>query len=1001
MGEGLTPSAETSPANVGASSLTRAEAIYAEQVRQLYRLSRSTYAASILAGAVVVASMWDIVPTTALVFWACGLVAVMSARFMLYRTYLKRSPPDTEAHKWCSYFISGAAAGGAAWGILGSALYPVQAMPQQFLVIFIVGGMVITAMLVLAPINNAFLAFLMPAMLPIIPAVFLQGTTTHFYMGVMLLVFMVVLLATGPRVSDMIREAIGMKFENTELVAQLSQSHAASRLANLRLNDQIYAQRVMAEELRQASQKLGALIQASPLAIIVRNVEGQVESWNSAAERMFGWTQEEVRGKSAPYHARGADREDEPFSRKVLAGESVAGIESVRMTRDSRLIDVAVSGARIHDIAGRPTGYLTIIADITERKRAEQRQSVISSVAMLLAEVHTAEEAIPRVLQAMCEAFGFAYGARWLLDRQNLLLRCAESWALPTPEISAFREHSKGRVGRPVKGHGLSRRVWDTGAPVWLSDLALETAFARREAALQAGLNSACAFPLRVGGDLYGVMEFFGRDKRAPDEMVMEVAQTVSSHLGQFIARKQAERNLQFVASHDALTGLFNRSMFSERLQQALAQAQRHGRRLAVLFIDLDGFKLINDMLGHDAGDVLLADLANRLRVCMREGDTLGRMGGDEFVVLIEGYDQDTQLLEVGRKVLDTVAEPFLLRDGEHHVTASIGIAAYPQDGEDAHELLKNADIAMYRAKENGKNVYQFHSPEMNTHLVERVSMEKALRRALENGELVLYYQPIVSMQDNRIVCVEGLVRWRHPSQGLINPAEFVQAAEDAGLFSAIGEWVLKEACAQMNTWTQNGGAAPRIAVNLSMRQFAQDDLIERLREATHAAGIEPRQLDLEVTESSLMRHADRAGKLLKQLKDIGVRVVVDDFGTGHSSLGCLKRFPVDAVKIDRSLVCQLPAAPDAVELTRAVIAMAHSLNLQVIAEGVETRPQSDFLREHGCDGMQGNYFCAPAPADALAAMLAQHAHDAVRVAGVSQVRPLRAVRPGTDPSEA
>ena len=996
MGEGLTSSAGTDRASAGASSLTRAEAIYAEQVRQLYRLSRSTYAASILAAIVVVAAMWDAVAPLPLLLWAGALVAIMGARFALYRAYLKRNPPDSQAQRWCAYFIAGAAAGGALWGILGSALYPSDAMPQEFLVIFIVGGMVITAVLVLAPIHNAFLAFLAPAMLPIIPAVFAQGTTVHFYMGIMLLVLMVVLLGTGPRVSEMIRDAIGMKFENTELVTQLSQSHAASRVANLQLNDQIYAQRVMAEELRQASQKLAALIEASPLAIIVRDVQDRVESWNAAAERIFGWRQEEVKGKLVPYHAQGADSDDEVFRRRVLAGESVAGMEGVRLTRDSRLIDVAVSGARIHDLAGRPTGYLTIIADVTERKRAEQRQTVISRVAMLLAEVHTAEEAIPRVLQTMCEAFGFVYGARWLLDRQNLLLRCAESWASPTPEITAFREHSKGRLGRPVKGQGLSRRVWDTGAPVWLPDLAAARDFGRRDAALEAGLRCACAFPLRVGGDLYGVMEFFGREQRAPDELVLQVAQTVSSHLGQFIARKQAERNLQFVASHDALTGLFNRSMFSERLQQALAQAHRHDRRLAVLFIDLDGFKLINDMLGHDAGDVLLADLANRLRVCMREGDTLGRMGGDEFVVLIEGYDEDTQLLEVARKVLDTVAEPFLLRDGEHHVTASIGIAAYPQDGEDAHELLKNADIAMYRAKEQGKNNYQFHSPEMNTHLVERISMEKALRRALEDGELTLYYQPIVGLGDSRLVSVEALVRWRHPTQGLINPSEFVQIAEDAGLFSAIGEWVLRQACAQMHAWGQRGGV-PRIAVNLSLRQFGQDDLIERLREAAHAAGIEPRQLDLEVTESALMRHADRAGKLLTQLKAIGIRIVVDDFGTGHSSLGCLKRFPIDAVKIDRTLVGQLPGAPDAVELTRAVIAMAHSLNLQVIAEGVETRPQWDFLREHGCDAMQGNYFCAPGAPESLAAVLGQNSGDSLRAAGGSQVRPLRAVRPNPD----
>ncbi|MEA3156997.1 MAG: hypothetical protein QOK44_4586, partial [Betaproteobacteria bacterium] len=793
MGEGFKLRAATAPAIAGADGLNRAEAIYAEQVRQLYRLSRPTYAGSVLAVIVVVAALWEVVPLPHLLLWSLALLIVMAGRFLLDRTFLRRKPADTEARKWCSYFISGTAAAGALWGILGSALYPAGAMPQEFLIMFIIGGMVIAAVLVLAPVHNAFTAFLLPAVIPVIPAVFLQGTTVHFYMGVLLLVVLVVMLGTGPLVSELIRDAIGMKYENTELLARVSETHAASRLANLQLNDQIYAQRVTAEQLRQTSQKLSALIQASPLAIIVRDVEGRIESWNSAAEQIFGWSQEEVRGREAPYHPPGHDNEAEQF-RQILNGQSASVIEGVRITKQGRLIEVSASAALVHDVAGRPTGYLTIIADITERKLVEHQQSVITRITMLLSEAQSVEEAIPRVLETMCLSFGFVYGARWQLDRQNLLLRCAETWHVPTPELAAFREHSKARLERPAKAKGLNRRVWDTEAPVWMADIAQEEALACRAPALEAGLRSAFCFAILVGGELFGVMEFFGREVRAPDESVLQVAQTISPHIGQFIARKQAERNLQFVASHDALTGLFNRSMFSQRLQQALAQAHRHERRLAVLFIDLDGFKLINDMLGHDAGDVLLADLANRLRLCMREGDTLGRIGGDEFVVLIEGYDEETQLLDVARKVLETVAEPFLLRDGEYHVTASIGIAAYPQDGEDAADLLKNADIAMYRAKDQGKNNYQFHSPEMNTHLVERVGLETALRRGLERGELTLFYQPKIDVHENRVTGVEGLVRWLHPSQGMITAPGFVPIAEDTGLFAAIGDWVLHAA---------------------------------------------------------------------------------------------------------------------------------------------------------------------------------------------------------------
>jgi diguanylate cyclase (GGDEF)-like protein/PAS domain S-box-containing protein len=999
MAEGHTsPAITTPPDPAGPERPSRADAIYAEQVRHLYRLSRNGYAGTLFAAAIVVAALWSVVPAGELLLWAAAVAVVTLVRYFFYRDYSRRKPPVAHARRWSRSFIVGAAAAGALWGALGSLLYPSGSMPQEFLVMLVIAGAVISAALMLAPIKRAFIVFLLPAALPVLVTVFMQGTTLHLYMTALLTVFVIVMLGAAPMMSDMMRESIAMRFENTELVSRLSETHAASRLTNLQLNEQVYAQRVTAEQLRQASQKLGALIHSSPLAIIVRDVEGQVESWNTAAERIYGWTQEEVRGRPVPFYPPEREAEAERFRRSILDGETVSGVEGVHVRKDGQLIDVSVSAALVHDVLGRPTGYLTMIADITERKRSEQKQNVILKLGVLLSEAQTVEEAIPRVLETVSDSFGFVYAARWVLDKQNLLLRCAETWNVPTPQLAAFREQSQSRVERPGKAEGLNRRVWETGAPVWLSDIEGETTLARRPAALQAGLHSAFAFPIMVGGEFYGVMEFFAREVRQPDDTVLQVAQTVSSHLAQFIARKQAERNLQFVASHDALTGLFNRSMFSQRLQQALAQAHRHERRLAVLFIDLDGFKLVNDLLGHDAGDVLLSELANRLRECMREGDTLGRMGGDEFVVLIEGYEEDNQLIDVARKVLETVDHPFLLRDGEHRVTASIGIAAYPQDGQDAADLLKNADIAMYRAKEQGKNQYQFHSPEMNTHLVERVSLEAALRRALDRGELTVFYQPKLNIAERRVTGVEGLVRWLHPSLGVINPPEFVPIAEDAGLFTAIGDWVLRSACAQLRAWQQKGVNGVRIAVNLSMRQFGQENLVERLREAIYSASLDPKYVDLEVTESILMRHAQRAARLLAQIKDLGANVVVDDFGTGYSSLGCLKRFPIDAVKIDRSLVGQLPVGEDAMALTRAVIGMAHSLNLQVTAEGVETRQQWDFLSASGCDAMQGNYFCAPAPAETVTTMLLQQPHGVYRIANIEQFRPWRAGRSGLEP---
>jgi diguanylate cyclase (GGDEF)-like protein len=455
------------------------------------------------------------------------------------------------------------------------------------------------------------------------------------------------------------------------------------------------------------------------------------------------------------------------------------------------------------------------------------------------------------------------------------------------------------------------------------------------------------------------------------------------------MARKAAEQNLRFFASHDPLTGLSNRTMFNDRLHQALAQAARFERSLALLFIDLDGFKDVNDTHGHTVGDIVLAELANRLRATLREGDVIGRMGGDEFVVLIEEFSEAGQVAEVAKKLLETVVRPFTLQGGECHLTASLGISIYPDDGKDADTLIKNADMAMYLVKQQGKNSYRFYSPQMNVHLVERLSLESGLRRAIELGELTLLYQPRVGVRDGQVSGVEALMRWQHPTQGMIGPGEFIPVAEDAGLIAAIGEWALHSACRQARVWREQGLPLLRVAVNVSQKQFLQESLIQVVREALHRAVLEPGRLELEITEEMVIRNPERAMRLLAQLKEAGVRVVVDGFGTGYSSLSFLRRLPIDSVKIDRSLIGELPSSADATALTRGVVAMAHSLGLTVIAEGVETREQWEFLREHGCEEMQGNYFSAPVAPEIVPGIVRQPAAAGARAA----VQTLRARR--------
>jgi len=430
---------------------------------------------------------------------------------------------------------------------------------------------------------------------------------------------------------------------------------------------------------------------------------------------------------------------------------------------------------------------------------------------------------------------------------------------------------------------------------------------------------------------------------------------------------RRAEERIRRLAHFDELTGLPNRTMFLHTLHRAFSLAQRRGKQFALFFIDLDRFKNINDSLGHEAGDRLLQDVAHRLRHNLRESDTVARLGGDEFVVLVEDCADVRELNAIAQNILAALGRPYLLAGQEYHVTGSIGISTYPADGQDPAALLKNADIAMYLAKDRGKNNFQFYSAQQNAHSFERLALESALRHALERAEFVLHYQPKVEIGTSRIVGVEALLRWRHPEFPMVSPEQFIPLAEETGLIVPIGRWVLHTACAQMAAWQREGLPAMRIAVNLSARQFSDDGLIDDIRNALAGAGLPGTALELEITESMVMQSPERAVVTLTALRELGISVSIDDFGTGYSSLGYLKRFPIDNVKVDRSFIKDLPDDIDDAAITRAVIAMAQSLRIRVIAEGVETREQFAFLRELECDECQGYYLSRPLPADEFA----------------------------------
>lgn len=456
------------------------------------------------------------------------------------------------------------------------------------------------------------------------------------------------------------------------------------------------------------------------------------------------------------------------------------------------------------------------------------------------------------------------------------------------------------------------------------------------------------------------------RDKEGKPKYYSTVVEDISR-------RKQIEEELLHLANHDALTSLPNRSLLFDRLSQALVFAGRSGRQVAVLLIDLDRFKNINDSLGHETGDKIIMEIGRRLSSRVKTGDSIARFGGDEFVVIRPDVVRADAVATLAQEILEALSQPMAIQDHEFYPTASIGISMFPKDGRDSQALLKNADTAMYRAKDAGRNNFQFYAHEMNSRALDRLKLESGMRRALERNEFVLHYQPQMDIATGEIIGVEALLRWAVPGRAMRFPADFISIAEETGMISAIGDWVLRAACAQRKAWENHEVlSSTRIAVNLSARQFKQQDIVKVVSVVLEQTGCRPEWLELEITESVIMENPESAAETLKKLSDMRVHLAIDDFGTGYSSLSYLKRFPIDALKIDKSFVRDITSDTDDAAIARAVIALAHSLKLRVIAEGVETLEQLVFLREQQCDHMQGYYLSPPLSVQNLESWLAE-----------------------------
>ncbi|MFJ1468442.1 EAL domain-containing protein [Massilia orientalis] len=602
--------------------------------------------------------------------------------------------------------------------------------------------------------------------------------------------------------------------------------------------------------------------------------------------------------------------------------------------------------------------YICIDIDITERKEFErtivenaQRQTLIAELGRKALAANGLDDLFADAADAAARGLGAACAALFETGPDGMRVRAGAGRLAQSTGLQLAGPHGDAHVA----AHGT-----DAALRPWFAPLAALHG-------IDTGIDTAIVCGERTFG-LLGVYAARPRRFGADDANFLH---GVANIVATAVERQEARNRLTYLAQYDPLTSLPNRRRLAHSLEDAIAAAARAQGRAAVMFIDLDRFKNVNDMLGHGIGDQLLVQAAKRLSACARADDVVARLGGDEFALVLPALDDDGIAAGIGARVIEALAQPFYLAGQQLFVSASVGIATYPENGRDAETLLKNADTAMYGAKNGGRNNYQFYVAEMHENATQRLQTETQLRQALERGEFLLHYQPKLDLATGTISGFEALLRWNHPQRGLVPPLEFIAILEDTGLILPVGEWVIGEVCRQLKAWQAQGMAVRPVAINLSARQLQQADLAGAVERIVARAGVDPALLEFELTESMLMANPEAAVEILARIKALGMRLSVDDFGTGYSSLAYLKRFPLDALKIDRTFVRDLPDDPDDAAITKAVIRLAHSLSLKVVAEGVENVDQLRELEQYGCDQIQGYYVSRPVPAQACEALLA------------------------------
>lgn len=731
--------------------------------------------------------------------------------------------------------------------------------------------------------------------------------------------------------------------------------------------------------MKRLSRRTELILESAGEGIFGLDTNGNHTFINKAAAALLGYEVDELIGKNGHliYHRSKPDgapypAEECPVSAAYRDGTEHSG-EDMYWRRDGSIFPVSFTSKPIFE-GSAIAGAVVTFRDITERRHAEDKLRRSKELSDALNElnivIHSTLDVnviMQRVVADAAKAVGVDGASIGLFEDDSFII----PYAYNLPQELVNQRLAAG----DVKVAYYAASVRDVIVfPDVLTDERLNIRFWRKF-----NVRALVVAPLMVRGKVIGAFSFYCIKTKVVcsaeyADFARKLASSISlalenAHL--FDERKQIEEEMRRMAQHDALTGLPNRRLFAEILAIEFAQARRHRSKLAVLFLDLDRFKEVNDTLGHEAGDRLLKKVADRFRRTIREADTVARIGGDEFNMILADISRAEDVSDIALKIVASLREPIVLDGHELHVTTSVGISIYPDDSEEIETLLRYADIAMYHAKENGRNTFRFYNPSINTRSIERIKLESWLRQTIKREELVVYYQPQVDIKSGKVCYAEALVRWNHPDRGLLEPKDFLPLAEETGFITSIDEWVLRTACSRTAAWKKTGLNAFCVTVNLSARRFQSPDLVDMITSVLEETGVAPDCLDLEVTESTAMSNVERSASQLRDLRGMGIHISIDDFGTGYSSLNYLKKLPIERLKIDKSFIHDIARDADDRAIVSAVTAMAHSMKLKVTAEGVETEEQLSFLKMTGCDEMQGFLFSKPVPAEQFEELIA------------------------------